>query len=72
MTEGQHAIDALSFEQRKFPPSQVFVSSAQVRDDSLYRAAEEDHEGFWAQQALDNVTWTTPFSKICEWDLPYS
>ena len=55
MTEGQHAIDALSFEQRKFPPSPSFVSAANAGDDVLYRAAAADHEGFWAKQALDNV-----------------
>ena len=72
MTEGQHAIDALSFEQRKFPPSPSFVSAANAGDDALYRAAAADHEGFWAKQALDNVTWSTPFTKVCEWDLPFS
>ena len=72
MTEGQHAIDALSFEQRKFPPSPSFVSAANAGDDALYQAAAADHEGFWAKQALDNVTWSTPFTKVCEWDLPFS
>ncbi|MFM8868035.1 MAG: acetate--CoA ligase, partial [Ilumatobacteraceae bacterium] len=72
MTEGQHAIDALSFEQRKFPPPASFVSAANAGDDALYRAAEADHEGFWATQALENVTWNTPFTKVCEWDLPFS
>ena len=67
MTEGQHAIDALSFEQRKFPPSPSFVSAANAGDDALYQAAAADHEGFWAKQALDNVTWSTPFTKVCEW-----
>ena len=72
MTEGQHAIDALSFEQRKFPPPASFVAAANAGDDALYRAAEADHEGFWATQALENVTWNTPFTQVCEWDLPFS
>ena len=72
MTEGQHAIDALSFEQRKFPPPASFVAAANAGDDALYRAAEADHEGFWATQALENVSWNTPFTKVCEWDLPFS
>ena len=72
MSEVQNAIDALSFEQRKFPPSASFVTVAHAGDDSLYRAAAADHEGFWAKQALENVTWNTPFTTVCEWDLPFS
>jgi len=72
MTEGQHAIDALSFEQRKFPPSASFVATAHANNRDLFVEAESDHEAFWARQARENVTWGTPWTKVCEWDLPFS
>ena len=40
------AIEALSNEQRKFPPSPKFVQSANTSDLSLYDEAARDHEGF--------------------------
>ncbi len=72
MTDGQHAIDALSFEQRKFPPSASFVATAHANNRDLFIEAENDHEAFWARQARENVTWNTPWMKVCEWDLPFS
>jgi acetyl-CoA synthetase len=72
MTEGQHAIDALSFEQRKFPPTASFVATAHANNRDLFVEAENDHEAFWARQAQENVTWSTPWTKVCEWDLPFS
>ena len=72
MTEGQHAIDALSFEQRKFPPSASFVATAHANNRDLFVEAESYHEAFWARQAREKVTWSTPWTKVCEWDLPFS
>ena len=72
MTDGQHAIDALSFEQRKFPPSAGFVAGAHANSRDLFVEAEADFESFWARQARENVSWDTPWTKVCEWDLPFS
>ena len=72
MSESQHAIDALAYEQRKFPPSASFVSSAHANNRDLFIEAENDLESFWARQALENVTWNSPWTKVCEWDLPFS
>jgi acetyl-CoA synthetase len=72
MTDGQHAIDALSFEQRKFPPSASFVATAHANNRDLFVEAENDHEAFWARQARESVTWNTPWTQVCEWDLPFS
>ena len=72
MSEVQHAIDALSFEQRKFPPSAPFVATAHANNRDLFIEAEGDFEAFWARQARDNVSWNSPWTKVCEWDLPFS
>ncbi|NCZ93640.1 MAG: acetyl-coenzyme A synthetase, partial [Actinobacteria bacterium] len=72
MTDGQHAIDALSFEQRKFPPSASFVATAHANNRDLFVEADNDYEAFWARQARENVTWSSPWTKVCEWDLPFS
>ena len=72
VSESQHAIDALAYEQRKFPPSASFVSSAHANNRDLFIEAENDLESFWARQALENVTWNSPWTKVCEWDLPFS
>lgn len=45
-------IDTLLDERRTFPPSDEFRHRARVTDDSLYRAAEDDPEAFWAERRL--------------------
>jgi len=72
MTEKNNAIDALSYEQRKFPPSATFKATALVSDQRLYEEGELDFEAYWARHARELVSWVTPFTKTLEWDLPYS
>ena len=72
MTDNLHAIDALSYEQRKFPPSSSFIADALANDATLYDEAARDNEAFWARQARDLLEWSTPFTQICEWDPPYA
>jgi acetyl-CoA synthetase len=67
-----HAIDALSYEQRKFPPSAEFKANAVVSDQSLYLEGERDFEGYWARHARELISWSQPFTKTLEWDLPYA
>lgn len=72
MVDEIHAIDALSYEQRKFPPSAEFKDSAIVSDQSLYLEGERDFEGYWARHARELISWSQPFTKTLEWDLPYA
>ena len=72
MTNEVHAIDALSYEQRKFPPSAEFKANAIVSDQSLYLEGERDFEAYWARHARELISWSQPFTKTLEWDLPYA
>ena len=72
MSDEHDTIDDLMLENRKFPPSDEFKRQALVADTSLYDEAAEDYQGFWARQAADLLTWSTEWSTICEWDLPYA
>ena len=72
MNQESSAIDALSYEQRKFPPSAEFKSSAIISDQSLYQEGERDFAEYWARHARELLTWSRPFTKTLEWDLPYS
>jgi acetyl-CoA synthetase len=67
-----HAIDALSYEQRKFPPSAEFKANAIVSDQSLYLEGNRDFAGYWARHARELISWAQPFTKTLEWDLPYA
>ena len=72
MNNEVHAIDALSYEQRKFPPSAEFKANAIVSDQSLYLEGERDLEAYWARHARELVSWAQPFTKTLAWDLPYA
>ena len=72
MTENHETIDALSHENRRFPPSAEFASSAHIADSGLHDEASADLEAFWARQASELITWQQPWSKVLEWDLPYA
>lgn len=64
-------IEDLYFEKRIFPPSEEFKSQALVTDNSLYERANQDYEGFWADQARE-LSWLKPWDKILDWQLPYA
>ncbi|HEY0519365.1 MAG TPA: acetate--CoA ligase, partial [Ilumatobacteraceae bacterium] len=73
MSDDNHnTIDDLMLENRKFPPSAEFKKQALVTDTSMYDDADEDYQGFWARQAADLLTWSTDWTTICEWELPFA
>ena len=54
-------IDALQWEQRRFPPPEGFKADALATGTDLYEDAAEDDEGFWARQAEELVSWSAPW-----------
>jgi acetyl-CoA synthetase len=67
-----NAIDALQWENRRFPPSEAFKDQALVAGTFMYDEAAQDDLGFWAEQAAELVDWSTDWETICEWDLPFA
>jgi len=65
-------LEALSDEDRTFPPPAGFVADALVTDDTMRREADADPEGFWADQARALLHWDADFTTTCEWDLPFA
>ena len=70
--QADHAIDALQWENRTFPPSAAFKKHALVVDTVMYNEGAQDYEAFWAAQADDLLDWSKPWDTICEWELPYA
>ena len=62
-------IDALLQEHRTFPPPEDFRKDALVSDTSLYDRANEDLEGFWADQA-STLQWSKKWDTVLQWDPP--
>jgi acetyl-CoA synthetase len=71
MAETTPAIENLFSEARTFPPPDEFKARALVSDRSLYEQAEQDLEGFWADQAR-HLHWTRDWDRVLEWDLPFA
>jgi acetyl-CoA synthetase len=71
MAESSPAIENLFSEGRTFPPPDEFKANALVTDRSLHEQAEQDLEGFWAEQA-GRLRWTRPWDQVLEWDLPFA
>jgi acetyl-CoA synthetase len=65
------AIEGLLEEDRTFPPPTGFTARTGVIDRSLHEAAEQDPEGFWAEQA-HALDWMSPFSEVLDWQLPFA
>jgi len=67
----QAAIEALLDERRTFPPPAEFVANAVVRDEDVYRRADEDPDGFWRGLAAEFLGWFEQPTKGLEWDPPH-
>jgi len=58
-------INSVLTENRLFKPSAEFSAKARIKPDdlkALQQQAEDDYEGFWADQARQYIDWHTPFS----------
>ena len=64
-------IETLLQEGRRFAPPDSFREKATIRDESVYREAAEDREGFWARMAGE-LEWMKPWSKVLEWEPPHA
>jgi acetyl-CoA synthetase len=64
-------IEALLAEGRTFAPTAEFKADALVVDESIYRDADRDWQGFWATQALQ-LDWFKEWETILEWELPFA
>jgi acetyl-CoA synthetase len=68
-------IDSVLRETRVFPPPAAFAEGASISGraqyDALYRRSVDDPEGFWADMAT-RLRWSTPWSRVLEWQAPFS
>jgi acetyl-CoA synthetase len=63
-------IEALLEERRIIEPPEGFRRGAVVADEDIHRRADEDVEGFWAEQA-ERLDWITPWKRVLDWDPPW-
>jgi acetyl-CoA synthetase len=65
---GQHAIDTMLLEERRYPPSEEFAAQANAKPE-IY---DEDFEAFWEREGRERLTWFEPFDELYEWKPPYA
>src|SRR5215208_5139760 len=56
-------------EQETFEPPREFAENAVVSDDAMYKAADEDFEAFWAEQA-EALDWERKWDQVLDWSDP--
>jgi acetyl-CoA synthetase len=64
-------IEALLSERREFPAPPEFAAQSNAPHD-IYERAEHDFEGFWAEEAAQRITWSKPWDRVLDWELPYA
>src|SRR5207248_2479977 len=65
---GQHAIDTMLLEERRYPPPEEFARGANAQPDIYNRS----FESFWEAEGRERLTWFEPFSELYEWEPPYA
>ncbi len=62
-------IESTLVEERLFPPSEQFTQQANITPEKLLELkaeAESDHQGFWANQARQEISWKKEFHEILD------
>ncbi|MBD3619051.1 MAG: acetate--CoA ligase [Chromatiales bacterium] len=62
-------IESTLQENRLFEPSEAFQKNARIKAadlEAMYRKAETDHEGFWADLAREEIDWKQPFTTVLD------
>ena len=70
MSSSTSAIESVLVENRVFHPSEASQKGARIASMPAYQAlcdaAEKDYQGFWAQLARDNLSWSKPFHRVLD------
>jgi len=68
-------IESVLKEERVFEPRQEFSAQAHIKNlseyESLYKQAQDDPEGFWANMAKE-LDWFKPWDTVLEWTPPFA
>ncbi len=64
MTE--ETLSNLLKEDRRFEPPEDLAADANLKEEA-YARADEDREGFWAEQA-ERLSWDTKWDRVLDWD----
>jgi acetyl-CoA synthetase len=67
-SEGEHAIETMQVEERRYPPSPEFRKQANAQPD-IYNRSMED---FWTKEANERISWFEPWKQLLEWKPPYA
>jgi acetyl-CoA synthetase len=74
--EGTGVIQSISREARLFPPPPNFQARALISDpavyERLYQRSITEPEAFWAETAVEELTWIKPFTKVLDWQSPWA
>lgn len=69
MSETQtQTIDTFFEEERRYPPPADFAAHANAKPE-IY---DQSFDAFWEREGKERVSWSEPFSKLYEWELPYA
>jgi acetyl-CoA synthetase len=71
----QADIESVLKEERVFQPPKEFSAKARIKSfteyEQLYKQAQDDPEGFWADMAKE-LDWFKPWDKVLEWNPPFA
>lgn len=68
-------IESSLHEERLFPPLESFSNQANLSKfeyERLIKKSNEDFEGFWGDLASENIHWFKKWSKVLDWNEPFS
>ncbi|HKB28612.1 MAG TPA: acetate--CoA ligase, partial [Candidatus Limnocylindrales bacterium] len=54
-----------------FPPDPAFTAQANAKA-GIYEEAAADPVAYWERLGRERITWTKPFEKTLDWDLPFA
>jgi acetyl-CoA synthetase len=63
--------DTLLTDGRVIQPSAEFKKQANIQDESIYKQANQDREGFWAKCA-EKLDWFKKWDTVLEWNPPFA
>ena len=64
------SFENLSYEDRTFLPSKIFIDNANAKSD-IYKEADTDRLAFWEKQA-NRLHWDQKWNQVVDWQLPFA